>query len=99
MTHQILIRSLFLFPHLRAVETAKAEWPLSHNAQFETPAADDAPFDYMKEADKFYFEAEGTGAVDVGEVMDKVPSSFPSAPHFEPLHLTRLIPCLSFLPG
>lgn len=33
---------------------------------------DNLPFDYTKEADKFYFEAEGTGAVDVIEVMDKV---------------------------
>jgi DNA-directed RNA polymerase II subunit RPB3 len=50
----------------------KTEWPLSANAQHEVPPAEGEPFDYAKKADMFYFEAEGTGSIDVPEVMDRV---------------------------
>ncbi|KAL7418045.1 DNA-directed RNA polymerase [Mrakia frigida] len=64
-------------------DDAKAEWPLSVNAQHEQPVPENEPFDYMKEADKFYMEAEGTGAVDVADVVSYVrrppfSSRFPS---------------------
>ncbi|CED83275.1 RNA polymerase II, subunit POLR2C/RPB3 [Phaffia rhodozyma] len=50
---------------------AKSEWPPTANAPFENPPLEDEPFDFLKEPERFYFEAEGSGSVDVAEVVDR----------------------------
>ncbi|KAL0144672.1 DNA-directed RNA polymerase [Mucor lusitanicus] len=50
-------------------EETEDEWPLSKNAQFETPPDKDAPFDYNAKPDKFYFEAETVGSLAPEEVV------------------------------
>lgn len=73
-------------PHLLSVEltwsslaccppvcSAAEEWPLSTNAHHFEPAPEpDAPFDFLKEADTFYMETEGTGSVEVLDVVERV---------------------------
>lgn len=51
---------------------AKGEWPLGKNAEYEPEVDENQPFDFLKEADTFYYETEGTGAVDVLDVVERV---------------------------
>lgn len=59
-------------PPPNAPSAVKDEWPLSKNAVFEPPVDDAQPFDFLKEADTFYFETEGTGSVEVLDVVERV---------------------------
>ncbi|KDN49910.1 RBP11-like subunits of RNA polymerase [Tilletiaria anomala UBC 951] len=49
---------------------AKAEWPLSKNAEQEDPPDEKAPFDYTRKADKFYFDVETVGSMAPEEVVE-----------------------------
>ncbi|RKP26063.1 DNA-directed RNA polymerase, partial [Syncephalis pseudoplumigaleata] len=44
-------------------EDAKKEWPLSRNAELEEAPADDEPFDYKAEPNRFYFDVESLGSI------------------------------------
>ncbi|KAI0779721.1 DNA-directed RNA polymerase [Fomes fomentarius] len=50
---------------------ARAEWPLSENAQEEEPPRDDVPFDYNAKPNKFYMEVETDGSLGAQEVVQK----------------------------
>ena len=51
---------------------AKAEWPLSTNAQEEEPPRDDEPFDFAAKPSKFYLEIETDGSLGPQEVVMRV---------------------------
>lgn len=46
-----------------------AEWPLSQNAQYETPPVEGDKFDYDAVPDKFYMEVETVGSMQPEEVI------------------------------
>ena len=48
----------------------KAEWPLSHNAAFETPVDPNEPFDYNAVPSTFYYNAEAVGSIPVRQVVE-----------------------------
>lgn len=50
---------------------AKAEWPLSANAQFETPEDPSEPFDYNAVPSTFYFNFESVGSMPVRDVIEQ----------------------------
>lgn len=49
---------------------AKAEWPLSENAREEEPPPENAPFDYNRKANRFYFDVETVGSMSPVEVVE-----------------------------
>ena len=50
-------------------EDAKAEWPVSKNAAWEEAPPPDAPFDYTREPDRFYFDIEAVGQIPCNEIL------------------------------
>ena len=51
---------------------AKAEWPLTKNAEHEDPPDENAPFDFRRKADKFYFDVETVGNMNPEEIISTV---------------------------
>ncbi len=51
---------------------AKAEWPLSANAEHEDPPDENEPFDFRRKADKYYFDVETVGSMSPEEVVATV---------------------------
>ncbi|SPO27702.1 related to RPB3 - DNA-directed RNA polymerase II chain [Ustilago trichophora] len=49
---------------------AKQEWPEGPNAELEEPPQEDAPFDYNKKANKFYFDVEASGSMHPAEIVE-----------------------------
>ncbi|KAN0060010.1 RNA polymerase II subunit 3 [Thecaphora frezii] len=49
---------------------AKSEWPEGPNAREEEPPQDGAPFDYNKQANKFYFDVESCGSMHPAEIVE-----------------------------
>lgn len=53
----------------RRWRSEKAEWPLSHNANFEQPVDPSAPFDYNAVPSTFYFDIEASGSIPVRDAV------------------------------
>ena len=53
------------------VRAAKAEWPLSSNAAFETAPDPSQPFDYNAVPSTFYISPESVGSIPVRSVVEQ----------------------------
>ena len=52
-------------------QSERAEWPLSQNAEFETPPDPNQPFDYDAVPERFYFDCEAVGSIPVRNVVEQ----------------------------